>query len=412
MSELVGEAGRAPARHPARPPRLLIFGITVTGILNNTLIGPSLPDIVADFGRSDSSAGIVVAAGSLPGVVVAPAIGLAADRYGRRKVLVPCLLAFSIFGLCAAASPTFELLVAARLLQGFGTAGLINLAVVLISDHWDGVERTALIGRNAAVLTLGLAVAPPVGGGIADLAGWRVSLLLYAVGLPAAAFVWRLLPEDRPEESVSVGDQLRGARIALRNPVVLATLASGVLVFVMIFGGFLTAFPVHLDREFGLGAGARGAMIAVPALSSCLIAFNLGRIRRRFALHGLLVLAGCTYVVAFAGIAASGVLSGIVLASVVYGIGEGVFIPSLQDAVAEAAPPEQRGAVFAVWVGAARLGQTIGPLLVAGVLAFTTTTGVFVLATVLAFVLLLGQIFGPIGRSGGPAPTAARKPAR
>lgn len=410
MAEPVGEAGGPPIRphERVRPPKLLIFGITITGILNNTLIGPSLPDIVADFGRSDSGAGIIVAAGSLPGVVVAPAIGLAADRYGRRKVLTPCLLAFSVFGLCAAAAPTFELLVVARLLQGFGTAGLINLAVVLISDHWDGVERTALIGRNAAVLTLGLAVAPPVGGLLADAAGWRTSLMLYAVGLPAAAFVWRLLPEDRPDVAASMGDQLRGARTALANPVVLATLGSGVLVFVMIFGGFLTAFPIHLEDDFGLGAGARGAMIAVPALSSCLIAFNLGRIRERFALRGLLILAGCTYVVAFAGIAASGLLVGIAAASVIYGIGEGVFIPSLQDAVADAAPPEQRGAVFAVWVGAARLGQTLGPLLVAGALTFTTTTGVFVLATGLALVLLMGQIVGPIGRSSDGAGSAAR----
>lgn len=408
MAEPVGEAGGPPIRPSGRPPRLLIFGITITGILNNTLIGPSLPDIVADFGRSDSGAGIIVAAGSLPGVVVAPAIGLAADRYGRRNVLTPCLLAFSVFGLCAAAAPTFELLVAARLLQGFGTAGLINLAVVLISDHWDGVERTALIGRNAAVLTLGLAVAPPVGGVLADLAGWRTSLLLYAVGLPAAASVWRLLPEDRPDATASMGDQLRGARSALANPVVLATLGSGVLVFVMIFGGFLTAFPIHLEDDFGLGAGARGAMIAVPALSSCLIAFNLGRIRERFALRGLLILAGCTYVVAFAGIAASDVLVGIAAASVIYGIGEGVFIPSLQDAVAEAAPPEQRGAVFAVWVGAARLGQTLGPLLVAGVLTLTTTTGVFVLATGLAMVLLAAQVLGPVGRTSGRSAPAAR----
>lgn len=408
MSEPVGEAGRAPTRRGPRPPRLLIFGITITGILNNTLIGPSLPDIVADFGRSDSSAGFIVAAGSLPGVVVAPAIGLAADRYGRRNVLTPCLLAFSVFGLCAAAAPTFEFLVAARLLQGFGTAGLINLAVVLISDHWDGVERTALIGRNAAVLTLGLAVAPPIGGVIADVADWRVALTLYAVGLPAAAAVWRLLPEDRPTETVTMGEQLRGARGALRNPVVLATLGSGVLVFIMIFGGFLTAFPLHLEQEFGLGAGARGALIAVPALSACVVAFNLGRIRARLPVRRLLVIAGCTYVIAFGGIAASGVLPGIVLAGMIYGIGEGVFIPSLQDAVAEAAPADQRGAVFAVWVGAARLGQTLGPLLVGGVLTLTSTTGVFVLATVLALFLLLAQVFGPIGRTSDPAPSPAR----
>ena len=227
-------SGKPGARRPAatsvRPPVLLIFAITVTGILNNTLIGPSIPDILDDLGRSESGAGFIVAAGSLPGVVVAPIIGLLADRYGRRRVLTPCLLAFAGFGLVAASAPTFEVLVGARLLQGFGTAGLINLAVVLISDHWDGEQRTALIGRNAAVLTLALALAPSIGGVIADLAHWRVALMLYGVGVPAAAAVWRLLPEDRPETSVQVRDQLRDAGVALREPVVLATLGLAVMV--------------------------------------------------------------------------------------------------------------------------------------------------------------------------------------
>lgn len=383
---------------------LLIFAVTITGILNNTLLGPSLPDIVSDFGRSSSAAGFLVAAGSLPGVVVAPLIGLAADRFGRRAVLVPCLGLYGTAGLMVAGSPTFEVMLGARLLQGFGTAGLINLAVVLISDHWEGLERTALIGRNAAVLTLGLALAPATGGVIADLAGWRVALLLYGTGLPMAALSWRLLPPDRPTSSVSVGQQVRDARQALRRPVITASLGSGVLVFVLIFGGFLTVFPVHLEQEFGLSASARGLLISVPAFSSSIIAFNLGRIRNRFGLRPLVITAGMTYVVAFAGVAASGVIVGVLAASVLYGVGEGFFIPSLQDAVAEAAPPAQRGAVFAVWVGAARLGQTVGPLLAAAALTVTTTTGVFVLGTGVAAVLLVAQVLGPIGR---PAPAGA-----
>lgn len=382
----------------ARPPILLVYVITVTGILNNTLLGPSIPDVLADLDRSDSAAGFVVAAGSLPGIVVAPLIGLLADRIGRRRVLVPCLAAFGIFGLAAAAAPSFELLVVARLLQGFGTAGLINLAVVIISDHWSGEERTALIGRNAAVLTLGLAVAPAVGGGLADLAGWRVALVLYGIGLPIAAVAWRLLPADRPDVTVSLGEQLRGARTALNNPPIIAILASAVMVFVLIFGGFLTAFPVHLEEEFSLGASARGLIISVPALSASLVAFNLGRIRRRVPLRWLLNAAGTTYLLAFGALAGTSVLPGVVVATVLYGLGEGVFLPTLQDAVAEAAPPEQRGALIAVWVGFARLGQTIGPLLAGAAMATTTTYGVFALGTGVAAALLATQVFGPVGR--------------
>jgi len=389
-----------------RPPRLLIFAITITGILNNTLLGPSIPDILDDFGRGSSAAGLIVAAGSLPGVVVAPMIGLLADRFGRRVVLTPCLATFGIFGLATALAPTLEVMVATRLFQGIGTAGLINLAVVLISDHWEGVERTALIGRNAAVLTLGLAVAPALGGVVADALGWRAALVLYSVGAPMAVLVWRLLPPDRPTSTETVGDQIRAARAATANPIVKASLGSGVLVFVLIFGGFLTTFPVHLEEVFGLSASARGLLIAVPAATASLIAFNLGRIRARASLRAMLITAGVTYVVAFGAIASAGTIVVVVVACMIYGLGEGVFIPSLQDAVAEAAPPERRGAVIAVWVGAARFGQTIGPLLAAGALSLTTTTGVFVLGTGVAGLLLLAQVLGPIGRASPEATSA------
>lgn len=414
MPAPVGEAGSGadpPARRgPAlsatvRPPRLLIYAITVTGILNNTVLVPSLPDIVDDFGAGSSAAGLIVAAGSFPGVVVAPLIGLLADRYGRRVVLVPCLVAYGLFGLGSAVAPTLEVMVGARLLQALGTAGLINLGVVLISDHWTGAERTKLIGRNAAVLTLALAVTPALGGFAADVLGWRAALGLYATGLPVAALVWRMLPPDRPHATETVREQLRAAKAAVANPVVVSVLGSGVLVFILIFGGFLTAFPVHLEEVFALGPSERGVLIAVPAAAACLVSFNLGRIRERWALRPLLIAAAGAYVLAFAGVAAAGTVAVIVVASSLHGLAEGVFIPSLQDAVAEEAPPERRGAVFAVWVGAARLGQTIGPLLAGGALALTTSSGAFALGAAVAVLLLVVQVRGPVGRTTlEPAP--------
>ena len=66
-------AVRAPGarRHvrPGPPPLVLIYSVTVTGILNNTLIGPAIPDILAAFDQPDSRAGVLVASGALPGIV-------------------------------------------------------------------------------------------------------------------------------------------------------------------------------------------------------------------------------------------------------------------------------------------------------------------------------------------------------
>ncbi len=109
MSDTAPPPPAGPAAAPAAtaPPLPLIFTITITGILANTLVGAAIPDILEAFDQPDTRAGLFVAAGTLPGIVMAPVIGVLADRHGRRAVLVPCLTAFGAFGLLSALAPSF-----------------------------------------------------------------------------------------------------------------------------------------------------------------------------------------------------------------------------------------------------------------------------------------------------------------
>ena len=261
------------------PPLPLIFSITVTGILANTLVGPAIPDILEAFDQPDSRAGVFVAAGTLPGIVMAPVIGVLADRFGRRAVLVPCLAAFGVFGLLSALAPTLPRAPRPAAAPGVGSAGLINLAVVLIGDHWTGLERARLVGQNAAVLTVSLAVFPPLGGLLTELGGWRLSFAPYALGLATAVLIYRRLDANRPAGGVTLREQLSGAGTAVRQRDVLGSIVIGIVIFMLIFGLFLTALPVHLEREFGLGAGQRGLVIAAPAITSTIAALRLGWLR-------------------------------------------------------------------------------------------------------------------------------------
>lgn len=398
-------APRAAVPPPVRPPLALVFAVTVTGIMANTLLNPLIPDVLDGLAVSSGAAGILVASGALPGVFLAPVIGIAADRYGRRAVLVPSLLAFGVFGLLAGVSPSFWVLIVFRLAQGVGGAALINLAVVIISDHWDGLDRARVLGWNSAVLTVSLALLPPLGGLLGQLGGWRLAFAPYVVGILTALAVARWLPPARPTGPVpTLGEQLRSSLAAVRRPRVLATVLLGFLAFVLIFGLLLTALPLRLEDRFGLGAAARGVVLAVPALTSTLAALLLGRLVGRFGRRTLVTAAWFLFAAALAAIGGAEALVVVVVAALAYGAGEGLLIPLLQDTVAGAAPPERRGAVIAVFVSGVRAGQTVGPLLVGVALALAGAGTAFAIGAVAAGVVAGGLVLvGVRHRSDRPS---------
>lgn len=370
----------------------LVFATTLTSIMGNSLLSPAIPDILDEFDRPDSASGLLIAVTSLPGIVLAPVIGLLADRFGRRRTLVPCLAVFGAAGIGTAIAPTFEMMLAARFAMGFGAAGLVNLAITLIGDTFSGERRTFWIGKNAGVLTAGLAVFPLVAGFVTDLAGWRWALAPYGLGLVTAAAAWSILPRDGGRTTASFREQIAGIGQAVRNPTIAATFVGGGLGFAAMFGVFLAVLPSHLENEFGLSAGWRGVVIGLPAVTSSLAAFNLTRIRRFVPTGWLLVGAALLWVLAFALIGLAGAIAVLVVGALLYGFGEGSMLPTMQDVAITEAPDDQRASVMATWTGFARLGQTTGPLLAGLVLAMADTTAAMLAGSAIAGVM--AALFG------------------
>ena len=336
-----------------------IFAITATGILVNTLITSSLPEIVRGVGAPITATGLVIGAATLPGVVLAPVVGVLADRYGRRPVILPCLVLFGLAGVAAAFVSSLPALLALRVLQGAGSAGLINLAVVVIGDHWRGAERSRRIGWNAAVLTTVLALLPPVGGLLTDLYGWRAPFGVYGVALAAALLVWRTLPAIEVA-GVDVVSQLRGALPLLRSREVAVATAGSTLLFVVIFGLLLTVLPVYLEERFALSATQRGLVIGTGSLTNTVAALSQGWLRERVAVRPQLLGAGLLLAGSAVAIGVAPSLVLLVPAVMVFGAGEGLSFPVLQDIVAGASDAS-RGLATAWFVSGSRLGQTLGP---------------------------------------------------
>lgn len=377
MSPVPGDDGAAP-RDADRAFLAVVWSITVTGILANTLVGPSLPDIRDDLDIGAGATGAIVAAASLPGVVVAPALGVLADRYGRRRVLVPCLVLFGTAGLLAALAPSFAWLFAARLAQGFGSAGLVNLAVVLIGDRYRGERRVREIGRNSAVLTTGLAVLPFAGGALAALGGWRLAFAPYGAAIAVALLAARVLPDDRPAAVVSLRAQYHDARPYLADRRVAAMLAAGFTSFLLLFGLALTVLPLDLEERFGLGPTARGVVLGLPAVATVATSLRVHDLRARAGTWTLVVTGFAAFAVGFGLVGLTKTVWLVLVSAVVWGVGEALLIVPLQAYATELAPTAQRGVTVAIWVGSARLGQATGPIVAGALVGAFGTRATFV----------------------------------
>ena len=131
------------------------------------------------------------------------------------------------------------------------------------------------------------------------------------------------------------------------------------------------------------------------------MAFNLGRINGRFGRAATVLVCSFAWAVAFAIMAGAPMLAILIAGTLLYGAGEGGLIPSLQDVAVSEAPDEHRGTVVAVWVGAARVGQTLGPLAAGALLAAASTTAALWAGAGLAAVLMVILALSPLVR-GAP----------
>ncbi len=391
----------APTGTAGRPSRLLVFSVTAMALLNNSVLMSSTPEILESFGEPVSRAGLLIATGTVTGIVAAPAIGFLADRHGRKRVLVPCLLVFGTFGSLGGFAPSFEWLLVVRIIQGLGSAGLINLVVVLITDHWSGLDRARLLGQNSAVITGFLAVFPFLGGATTDLFGWRWNFAYYAMALLVGAAVARHLDDPWVTRRDPVGRQLRLALAEIAIPVNAVTMALGSLTFFVMFGVFLTLIPIHLDEVFGLGPTQRGLVAAVPAVTSTITSLTVTWFRARLSV-GLMVATGLGVFGATFVAMGLGSLWLLVAAAAVYGLAEGLTIPTLQDVVAERAPEHLRGVLMALWVGGLRVGQTTGPLVVGMAIGWWSTETVLTLAGITVGCLAVALGASRILPSGRP----------
>lgn len=246
--------------------------IVLVDVAFYSAIAPLLPTYKDDLDLTKSEAGILTGSYAFGTLVASLPAGYLAARWGARRTLVLGLGLLAVACVGFGLSERYELLVAARLLQGFGGAGAWAAGLAWLIGVAPREQRGAMIGT-----ALGFAVAGALGGPVLGALAEATSaeVVFPAVGVVVVTLL--VLVVLTPVE----GDVPSGGRLgdAVRSPVV-RTGAWLTLSAALFFGTFGVLTPLRLD-DFGVGAAGVAAVFLVSAGAEAVVSPIVGRISDR-----------------------------------------------------------------------------------------------------------------------------------
>ncbi|MFV0457167.1 MAG: MFS transporter [Actinomycetales bacterium] len=184
-----------------RPTGLVVAVLCLCGTivsLQQTLVVPLLPDYPRILGTSAENASWLVTATLLTSAVATPIIAKAADMYGKRRMLLLCLVVMLAGSVLAAMSNTLPPVIAGRCLQGFAAA-LIPVGISIMRDELPSERVGGAVALMSATLGIGAAIGTPLAGVLYEHYSWH---MLFWVSAASAAVFVVLVPLVVPESSV------------------------------------------------------------------------------------------------------------------------------------------------------------------------------------------------------------------
>nr|BFE58020.1 MFS transporter [Dactylosporangium thailandense] len=234
---------REPASGLDRRLVLLMMLGSILNPINSTIIAVALIPIGAAFGAPPSRTAWLVSALYLATALGQPIVGRLIDLYGPRRLFLVSTALVGVAGIAGTLAPDFGVLIAARVVLGFGTCAGYPAAMALLRREAERTGRDSPAGVLAALAVANQTIAvigPLLGGLLIGLGGWRAT---FAVNIPLSVLAVTLgalrLPKERGTGRVEARDQGNAdqaslaARIDLAGMGLFAAMLVALLLFLM-----------------------------------------------------------------------------------------------------------------------------------------------------------------------------------
>jgi predicted MFS family arabinose efflux permease len=367
---------------------LLACGSLTT--MTGSLVAPVMPEVKDQLLVDPRWSGMLVSMHCLTIFLFSPICGILADRIGKAKVLIPSLICYAIFGSAGAFANSFTPLLISRALLGAASGGIAAASIGILSSMYEGEKRTRILGYTTSALAIASIIFPLVGGLIGKY-NWRFTFFMYGLALPAALLAYLLLPKRKRNGSSSLNLGQKDKLIESLRASSTITLFTALALTSAIFYVVIIYAPLHFKEAIGADTVLNGAILASRAIGAAVIsAVGASKLAKRLGSAKAIALGFILMAVTLITIPFVEQVYLILPTAIIFGMGFGIVMPNLYDALSKSTPKEVRSSVLAIGTGASNLGQFFSPILLgpiwkyAGIGVFFVGAGVALITTFLS----------------------------
>lgn len=357
--------------------KALIFGLTSVLLygIGFGLTMPVLPFLVQPYVSSPENQAMVVALLTLVYAVcvflAAPGLGALSDRYGRRPVLIICLLGsaagYLIFGIGGA----LWVLFAGRIIDGL-TGGNISIILAYFADITPKGQRTKYFGWAGAAAGIGFIIGPTLGGLLGKFGYSTPMYFGVIITLLNVVYGAIYMPE-----SISKDHRLDKISFVRLNPFAQFTSLFSIKnlkwIFIAIFlfgipaGSLQTFFSQFLKDTFKWEPEIIGIIFSIlGAMDIITQSLIMPKLLMKLKEAQIAVLGMVSEIIAYGLIAASGIFSYFpffIVGTIIFGFGDSIFGPAVNGIASNAVSSEEQGMIQGGSQSIQSLTRIIGPIL-------------------------------------------------
>lgn len=273
-------------------PSVLLL-LTVFGPISMDLYLPALPALTEELGAVTSVAQLTVTAcliGLAAGQLIA---GPLSDGFGRRGILLLGIVAYILTSVLCALSPSIELLILARLVQGLSGGVGIVIATAAGRDVFEGKALIRFYGRLTVVGGFAAIVGPLLGGLLNAVTDWRgLFIFLAVIGVLILVITLLVFGETLPADQRTrggFGQTLHAYRTLLSDRVFLGAVLNQGFLYAALFA-YLAGSTFVLQDTYGLTPQWYAAAFGLNSAGHMVFGYLAGRAAERWSIPGTLAI--------------------------------------------------------------------------------------------------------------------------